>query len=49
MGDKSSKLRIAVLFGGRSAEHDLSVLSTTNVMVTHGLARAGQAARNLVG
>ncbi|MDH4991124.1 D-alanine--D-alanine ligase [Aquamicrobium lusatiense] len=28
----SSKLRIAVLFGGRSAEHDVSVLSATNVM-----------------
>ncbi|WFU10564.1 D-alanine--D-alanine ligase [Rhizobium sp. CB3090] len=27
-----SKLRIAVLFGGRSAEHDVSVLSATNVM-----------------
>jgi D-alanine-D-alanine ligase len=26
------KLRIAVLFGGRSAEHDVSVLSATNVM-----------------
>src|SRR5262245_32009559 len=29
---KSSRLRIAVLFGGRSAEHDVSVLSATNVM-----------------
>ncbi|RJT39903.1 D-alanine--D-alanine ligase [Mesorhizobium waimense] len=28
----SKKLRIAVLFGGRSAEHDVSVLSATNVM-----------------
>lgn len=28
----SSRLRIAVLFGGRSAEHDVSVLSATNVM-----------------
>jgi D-alanine-D-alanine ligase len=28
----TSKLRIAVLFGGRSAEHDVSVLSATNVM-----------------
>lgn len=28
----SPKLRIAVLFGGRSAEHDVSVLSATNVM-----------------
>ncbi|MFI0846262.1 D-alanine--D-alanine ligase family protein [Mesorhizobium sp. IMUNJ 23232] len=27
-----SKLRIAVLFGGRSAEHDVSVLSAANVM-----------------
>lgn len=26
------KIRIAVLFGGRSAEHDVSVLSATNVM-----------------
>jgi D-alanine-D-alanine ligase len=26
------KLRIAVLFGGRSAEHDVSILSATNVM-----------------
>ena len=29
---RRSKLRIAVLFGGRSAEHDVSVLSATNVM-----------------
>ena len=28
----SKRLRVAVLFGGRSAEHDVSVLSTTNVM-----------------
>lgn len=28
----STRLRIAVLFGGRSAEHDVSVLSATNVM-----------------
>jgi len=28
----NSKLRIAVLYGGRSAEHDVSVLSATNVM-----------------
>jgi D-alanine-D-alanine ligase len=27
----SNRLRIAVLFGGRSAEHDVSVLSATNV------------------
>jgi D-alanine-D-alanine ligase len=27
-----NRLRIAVLFGGRSAEHDVSVLSATNVM-----------------
>ena len=34
MSDASNptKLRIAVLFGGRSAEHDVSVLSATNVM-----------------
>lgn len=32
MGDESSKLRIAVLFGGRSAEHEVSVLSATNVI-----------------
>ncbi|MEQ8601117.1 MAG: D-alanine--D-alanine ligase family protein [Devosia sp.] len=29
---KQSRLKIAVLFGGRSAEHDVSVLSATNVM-----------------
>lgn len=28
----ADKLRIGVLFGGRSAEHDVSVLSATNVM-----------------
>jgi len=28
----SKKLRIAVLFGGRSSEHDVSVMSGTNVM-----------------
>jgi D-alanine-D-alanine ligase len=28
----STKLRIAVLFGGRSSEHDVSVMSGTNVM-----------------
>ena len=28
----NKRLRIAVLFGGRSAEHDVSVLSATNVM-----------------
>ena len=32
MADISKRLRIAVLFGGRSAEHDVSVLSATNVM-----------------
>ena len=32
MGNRSTDLRIAVLFGGRSAEHDVSVLSATNVM-----------------
>ena len=32
MADTSNRLRIAVLFGGRSAEHDVSVLSATNVM-----------------
>ncbi|RUT92333.1 D-alanine--D-alanine ligase A, partial [Mesorhizobium sp. USDA-HM6] len=31
MGTK--RLRIGVLFGGRSAEHDVSVLSATNVML----------------
>lgn len=30
--DPSNRLRIGVLFGGRSAEHDVSVLSATNVM-----------------
>jgi D-alanine-D-alanine ligase len=28
----AGKLRIAVLFGGRSAEHEISILSATNVM-----------------
>ncbi|PWJ80098.1 D-alanine-D-alanine ligase [Pseudaminobacter salicylatoxidans] len=32
MTDTAKRLRIAVLFGGRSAEHDVSVLSATNVM-----------------
>jgi len=32
MTPSPSRLRIAVLFGGRSAEHDVSVLSATNVM-----------------
>jgi D-alanine-D-alanine ligase len=32
MADASKRLRIAVLFGGRSAEHDVSVLSATNIM-----------------
>lgn len=32
MTASSHRLRIAVLFGGRSAEHDVSVLSATNVM-----------------
>lgn len=32
MAVSSNRLRIAVLFGGRSAEHDVSVLSATNVM-----------------
>lgn len=32
MKETSNKLRIAVLFGGRSAEHDVSVLSATNVV-----------------
>ncbi|MEW9807730.1 D-alanine--D-alanine ligase family protein [Mesorhizobium sp. ZMM04-5] len=32
MPDPQTRLRIAVLFGGRSAEHDVSVLSATNVM-----------------
>ena len=32
MAASSGKLRVAVLFGGRSAEHDVSVLSATNVM-----------------
>ena len=32
MAPSSSRLRIAVLYGGRSAEHDVSVLSATNVI-----------------
>lgn len=32
MAETSNKLRIGVLFGGRSAEHDVSVLSATNVI-----------------
>lgn len=32
MADAPNRLRIAVLFGGRSAEHNVSVLSATNVM-----------------
>ncbi|GAB4069619.1 D-alanine--D-alanine ligase [Ancylobacter sonchi] len=32
MTTSSTRLRIAVLFGGRSAEHDVSVMSGTNVM-----------------
>ncbi len=32
MAGISNKLRIGVLYGGRSAEHDVSVLSATNVM-----------------
>ncbi|TKT81272.1 D-alanine--D-alanine ligase family protein [Aquamicrobium sp. LC103] len=32
MAASQTRLRIAVLFGGRSAEHDVSVLSATNVM-----------------
>lgn len=32
MADSSKRLRILVLFGGRSAEHDVSILSATNVM-----------------
>lgn len=32
MADTSTRLRILVLFGGRSAEHDVSVMSATNVL-----------------
>jgi D-alanine-D-alanine ligase len=32
MSENPGRVRIAVLFGGRSAEHDVSVLSATNVM-----------------
>jgi D-alanine-D-alanine ligase len=39
MPDPGDRLRIAVLFGGRSAEHDVSVMSATNVMRALDLAR----------
>lgn len=32
MAGVSNKLRIGVLFGGRSAEHEVSLLSATNVV-----------------
>jgi D-alanine-D-alanine ligase len=32
MANSSDRLRIAVLYGGRSAEHEVSILSATNVM-----------------
>lgn len=32
MAGKDKRIRIAVLFGGRSAEHDVSVMSATNVV-----------------
>ena len=32
MSSSQSRLRIAVLFGGRSSEHDVSIMSATNVM-----------------
>lgn len=32
MTTSSNRLRIAILYGGRSAEHDVSILSATNVM-----------------
>lgn len=32
MGASSDRLRVGVIFGGRSEEHDVSVLSATNVM-----------------
>ena len=32
MRSSKSKIRIAVLFGGRSSEHDVSIMSATNVM-----------------
>ena len=32
------RVRIAVLFGGRSAEHDVSILSATNVLRALGAA-----------
>lgn len=34
MADTSKRLRIGVLFGGPSAEHEVSLLSATNVMAT---------------
>ncbi len=39
MSETKSKLRVAVLFGGRSAEHEVSLLSTRNVAAA--LAEAG--------
>lgn len=38
MANTPTRMRIGILFGGRSAEHDVSVLSATNVM--HALAPA---------
>ncbi len=32
MAEDTNRLRMAVLFGGRSAEHEVSILSATNVM-----------------
>ena len=32
MSKNQNRLRIAVLYGGRSAEHDVSILSATNVL-----------------
>jgi D-alanine-D-alanine ligase len=32
MSDNSRRLRIAILYGGRSSEHDISILSASNVM-----------------
>lgn len=32
MAEAAKRLRLAVLFGGRSSEHDVSVMSATNVM-----------------
>ncbi len=31
-GTNGSRLRVAVLFGGRSAEHDVSIMSATNAV-----------------